>query len=57
MAESVHFTITLWQTSQAAEPLSRAGKPKTTRYSVPQWGQAKSSLALRVIWTMDFGFG
>jgi len=30
MAESVHFTIKRWQTSQAAEPLSRAGKLTVT---------------------------
>jgi hypothetical protein len=52
MAESAHFTITRWQTSHVAEPLSRAGMLKTTRYSVPQWGQVKSSSALRVIRTM-----
>jgi hypothetical protein len=52
MAESAHVAITWSQTSQVAEPLSRAGKLKVTRYSVPQWGQVKSSSGLRVIRTI-----
>jgi hypothetical protein len=54
MAESVHVAITRWQTSHVAEPLSRAGKLTVTRYSVPQWGQAKPSSPLRVIRTIFF---
>jgi hypothetical protein len=52
MAESVHVAITWWQTSQVAEPLSRAGRLKVTRYCVPQWEQVKLSSALRAIRTM-----
>jgi hypothetical protein len=52
MAESVHLTITRWQTSQLAEPLSRAGRLNVTWYSVPQCGQAKSWSLLRVIRTI-----
>jgi hypothetical protein len=52
MAESVHVTITRRQTSHEAEPLSRAGRLKVTRYCVPQWGQVKSSSAVRVIRTI-----
>jgi hypothetical protein len=52
MAESVHTTITLRQTSQVAEPLSRAGRLIVTWYSVPQCGQVKSWSLLRVIRTI-----
>jgi hypothetical protein len=52
MAESVHVAITRSHTSHVAEPLSRAGRLKVTRYCVPQWGHAKSSSALRAIRTM-----
>jgi hypothetical protein len=52
MAESVHVAMTRWQASHVAEPLSRAGKLMVTRYCVPQWGQVKSSSALRVIRTI-----
>ena len=52
MAESVQVAITRLQTSHVAEPLSRAGRLKATRYCVPQWGQLKSSSALRAIRTI-----
>lgn len=54
IAESVQVAITRWQTSQVAEPLSRAGKLTVTRYSVPQWEQAKPLSPLRVIRTIFF---
>jgi len=53
MAESAQVAITWWQTSHVAEPLSRAGRLKVTRYSVPQWGQVNSLLVSRVIRTIS----
>ena len=52
MAELVQVAITRWQTTQVAEPLSRAGELNVNRYSVPQWGQMKCSSPLRVIRTI-----